>query len=159
MAANCARRALEFSSATARAFMSRPSSTFFSSGASKLRGVSATKPGSSSSRLFSPQFTLGRLPVELGGVLTVMPLHSVTASALFTSLLSLSDCRWGCLSEGSPGNSDHHYHGVDCREIAFSCEMVCHPSITWPGLGICGNSGRSILIRQRIAPYLRPRGF
>ncbi|KAK4780798.1 hypothetical protein SAY87_016904 [Trapa incisa] len=123
MAANCARRALELSSATARAFMSRPSSTFFSSGASKLRGVSATKPGSSSSRLFSPQFTLGRLPVELGGVLTVMPLHSVTASALFTSLLSLSDCRWGCLSEGSPGNSDHHYHGVDCREIAFSSEM------------------------------------
>ena len=29
-----------------------------------------------------------------------MPLHSVTASALLTSLLSLSNQSWGCLSEG-----------------------------------------------------------
>ena len=42
-----------------------------------------------------------RLPVELGGALSLMPLHSVTASALFTSLLSLNNVNWGCLSEGT----------------------------------------------------------
>lgn len=45
-----------------------------------------------------------RLPVELTGVqLSLMPLHSVTASALFTSLLSLHNHNWGCLSEGIVG--------------------------------------------------------
>ncbi|XP_038885250.1 uncharacterized protein LOC120075707 isoform X1 [Benincasa hispida] len=41
-----------------------------------------------------------RLPVELSSVQSLMPLHSVTASALFTSLLSLHNNSWGYLSEG-----------------------------------------------------------
>lgn len=44
---------------------------------------------------------LYRLPVELTGVQqSLMPLHSVTASALFASLLSVQNNNWGCLSEG-----------------------------------------------------------
>lgn len=39
--------------------------------------------------------------MELGGAVTLMPLHSATASALFTSLLSLHNQSWGCLSEGN----------------------------------------------------------
>lgn len=31
---------------------------------------------------------------------SLMPLHSVTASALLTSLLSVYNDNWGCLSEG-----------------------------------------------------------
>ncbi|OWM76058.1 uncharacterized protein LOC116209796 [Punica granatum] len=100
MAANCARRTLQFSSASARTLLTRSPPSPSSPVASKLRGLSDAKPGSSSSRLFTPQLTLSRLPVELGGVLTMIPLHSVTASALFTSLLSLSSHSWGCLSEG-----------------------------------------------------------
>lgn len=42
-----------------------------------------------------------RLPVELGGAQSLIPLHSATASALFTSLLSLHNTSWGCLSEGT----------------------------------------------------------
>lgn len=38
--------------------------------------------------------------MEMGGAVTLMPLHSATASALFTSLLSLHNQSWGCLSEG-----------------------------------------------------------
>lgn len=63
-----------------------------------------------------------RLPVELGGMLTVMPLHSITASALFTSLLSLSSHSWGCLSEGRSVISDDHDHLVEklCGEISVA---------------------------------------
>jgi len=44
---------------------------------------------------------LFRLPVQLAGAqLSLTPLHSATASALFTSLLSLHNTNWGCLSEG-----------------------------------------------------------
>jgi len=39
--------------------------------------------------------------VQLAGTLvSLTPLHSVTASALFTSLLSLHNNTWGVLSEG-----------------------------------------------------------
>lgn len=41
-----------------------------------------------------------RVPVELSAGISLIPLHSVTASALLTSLLSLSNQNWGCLSEG-----------------------------------------------------------
>nr|XP_019703364.1 uncharacterized protein LOC109505330 [Elaeis guineensis] len=40
-----------------------------------------------------------RLPVELGCAQSLMPLHSVTASALFTSMLSLKPGNWAWLSE------------------------------------------------------------
>lgn len=38
--------------------------------------------------------------MELSAGMSLIPLHSVTASALLTSLLSLSNQSWGCLSEG-----------------------------------------------------------
>jgi hypothetical protein len=39
--------------------------------------------------------------VQLAGAqVSLTPLHSATASALFTSLLSLHNNTWGCLSEG-----------------------------------------------------------
>ena len=41
-----------------------------------------------------------RLPVALGCTESLMPLHSATASALFTSMLSVHSQSWGCLSEG-----------------------------------------------------------
>ena len=39
--------------------------------------------------------------MELASLQSLMPLHSVTASALSTSLLSLQNDKWGCLSEGN----------------------------------------------------------
>ncbi|KAI7733611.1 hypothetical protein M8C21_016001 [Ambrosia artemisiifolia] len=47
----------------------------------------------------NPSF-LSRLPVELGGMQSLMPLHSVTASALLKSKLSSEVGQWGTLSEG-----------------------------------------------------------
>ncbi|KAK6922176.1 hypothetical protein RJ641_012683, partial [Dillenia turbinata] len=71
-----------------------PSST--PSSFSKFRGFSSVKPSSATSRFLSKS----RLPLELGAVQSMMPLHSVTASALFTSLLSLKAQSWGYLAEG-----------------------------------------------------------
>lgn len=46
---------------------------------------------------------LFRIPEQLAGArMSLMPLHSITASALFTSLLSAHNIKWGCLSEGIP---------------------------------------------------------
>ncbi|KAI3776930.1 hypothetical protein L1987_46721 [Smallanthus sonchifolius] len=47
----------------------------------------------------NPRF-LSRLPVELGGMQSLMPLHSVTASALLKSMLGSEVGQWGSLSEG-----------------------------------------------------------
>ncbi|KAB1200766.1 hypothetical protein CJ030_MR0G006352 [Morella rubra] len=92
MAANCARRTLQIASASAKTLSSRTQSSSlpFASKASKLSGQFSVEK-----RIFF------RLPVELAGVQqSLMPLHSVTASALFNSLLSLQNHNWGCLSEG-----------------------------------------------------------
>ncbi|CAH8297528.1 unnamed protein product [Eruca vesicaria subsp. sativa] len=98
MAANGVRRALQSSSSTGRIFFRR------SSAAPKL-GNFAFENGSSSSRsslrrLTSSSVLCCRIPVELSAGMSLIPLHSVTASALLTSLLSLSNQSWGCLSEG-----------------------------------------------------------
>ncbi|XP_074309873.1 uncharacterized protein LOC141644281 isoform X3 [Silene latifolia] len=85
--------------------------------ASKLFGLKSPSIGSKSSKLpgfttssnpnstpnISPQrlFSSSRLPVELAGAQSLMPLHSATASALFTSLLSVHAQSWGSLSEGT----------------------------------------------------------
>ncbi|KAJ0094092.1 hypothetical protein Patl1_16140 [Pistacia atlantica] len=67
-----------------------------------LPGLASPIKTTTASRLSSlHKRTYSRLPVELGGALSLMPLHSVTASALFTSLLSLNNQNWGCLSEGT----------------------------------------------------------
>ncbi|XP_076906918.1 uncharacterized protein LOC143563206 [Bidens hawaiensis] len=47
----------------------------------------------------NPSF-LSRLPVELGSMQSLMPLHSATASALLKSMLSSEVGQWGTLSEG-----------------------------------------------------------
>ncbi|KAH7570274.1 hypothetical protein ACOSP7_018316 [Xanthoceras sorbifolium] len=98
MAATCGRRTLQVASTSAKTLLGRSS---LASMASKLSGLaSPTKPVSASRLSSLHKLTLSRLPVELGGALSLMPLHSVTASALFTSLLSLNNENWGCLSEG-----------------------------------------------------------
>ncbi|XP_010551567.1 PREDICTED: uncharacterized protein LOC104822141 [Tarenaya hassleriana] len=97
MAANGARRTLQLSSSSAKTLIGRSSAV---SSASKFAGVSVSESSSASSRFSLRRFTSSRVPVGLGGALSMMPLHSVTASALFTSLLSLSNQNWGSLSEG-----------------------------------------------------------
>ncbi|OVA09850.1 hypothetical protein BVC80_1753g52 [Macleaya cordata] len=104
MAANCARRAFLSSTASAKTtFLNgcRSSSPSSSSGASKLGGfASSAKPTSSRFSLPKSPF-YSRLPAELGCAQSLMPLHSVTASALLTSKLSLKSGNWGWLSEAS----------------------------------------------------------
>ncbi|CAN1187490.1 hypothetical protein LINPERPRIM_LOCUS31884 [Linum perenne] len=105
MAANGARRLFQsYSSSPASTFFSVSSSVGrgtspFASKASKLSGLSPSKPSSASPLSFRGP-TFSRLPVELGGALSLMPLHNATSSALLTSLLSLHSQSWGCLSEG-----------------------------------------------------------
>ncbi|KAF9623019.1 hypothetical protein IFM89_036000 [Coptis chinensis] len=92
MAANYARRTPLFVSSflSVGCYTKSPSSF-----ASKLGSfVSANRP--TSSRLSRH---LSRIPVELGGVQSLMPLHSVTASVLLTSMLSCKGGNWGWLSE------------------------------------------------------------
>ncbi|XP_024024027.1 protein NUCLEAR FUSION DEFECTIVE 6, chloroplastic/mitochondrial [Morus notabilis] len=101
MAANCVRQTLRVSSASAKILLRSSSSPslFASKAASKLAGLAASKP-SSASRFSLHKLNSSRLPVELASLQSLMPLHSVTASALFTSMLSLHNNKWGCLSEG-----------------------------------------------------------
>ncbi|XVE85064.1 hypothetical protein DITRI_Ditri17bG0062300 [Diplodiscus trichospermus] len=107
MAASCGRRTLQFSCASAKTILTHsPSSR---AAKNKLASLFSPKP-TSASRFSLRKLTSSRLPVELGGAVTLMPLHSATASALFTSLLSLHNQSWGCLSEG---NSAH------CLAIMF----------------------------------------
>ncbi|KVH92851.1 hypothetical protein Ccrd_005183 [Cynara cardunculus var. scolymus] len=55
---------------------------------------------------------LSRFPVELGGMQSLMPLHSVTASALLNSMLSSKVGQWSSISEGASPELDlqHHYN-------------------------------------------------
>ncbi|XAR71177.1 hypothetical protein NMG60_11028323 [Bertholletia excelsa] len=104
MASNSARKLIQRSSASARAFLGR--STKAQSAPSAGCGLfsfpglapSNSSPASRLSRhrlFFSP-----RHPVELGCGDSLMPLHSATASVLLNSLLSSEVGQWGCLSEG-----------------------------------------------------------
>ncbi|XP_059670165.1 protein NUCLEAR FUSION DEFECTIVE 6, mitochondrial-like [Cornus florida] len=99
MASNSGRRLLQRSTETVRALLSRSQraqSTPFN-----LSGLAPTKP-TPSSRLSGQNhsFFFSRLPVELGCAESLMPLHSATASALLTSMLSSKVGQWGTLSEG-----------------------------------------------------------
>ncbi|XP_010251284.1 PREDICTED: protein NUCLEAR FUSION DEFECTIVE 6, chloroplastic/mitochondrial [Nelumbo nucifera] len=102
MASSCARRTLLSSSASAATILNgcrSSSSSHIASGATKLGGFASTRPTSARlSRHKLPLFS--RLPVELGCAQSLMPLHSVTASALLKSMLSLNAGNWGWLSEG-----------------------------------------------------------
>ncbi|KAL0800848.1 hypothetical protein Bca101_056023 [Brassica carinata] len=96
MAANGVRRALQSSG---RILFSRSASASSGPKLGKSAGF-AFANGSSSSRSSLRRLTSSRIPVELSAGMSLIPLHSVTASALLTSLLSLSNQSWGCLSEG-----------------------------------------------------------
>ncbi|GAU42138.1 hypothetical protein TSUD_238920 [Trifolium subterraneum] len=91
MATNCARKSLRLASSSAKTLFSSRSS---SSNANKFNASAfQTSPHKRS-------LSYSWVPVQLGGVqVSLTPLHSVTASALFTSLLSLHNNSWGCLSE------------------------------------------------------------
>ncbi|XP_022733938.1 uncharacterized protein LOC111287574 [Durio zibethinus] len=97
MAASCGRRTLQFYCASAKTILTHSTSSRAAN--NKLAAVFSPKP-MSASRLSLRNLTSSRLPVELAAAVTLIPLHSVTASALFTSLLSLHNQSWGCLSEG-----------------------------------------------------------
>ncbi|KAF8052365.1 hypothetical protein N665_1568s0003 [Sinapis alba] len=100
MAANGVRRALKLSSSTGRTLFGRsPAAASSGPNVGKSAGFGFAN-GSSSSRSSLRRLTFSRVPVELSAGVSLIPLHSVTASALLTSLLSLSNQSWGCLSEG-----------------------------------------------------------
>ncbi|KAL8471357.1 hypothetical protein ACS0TY_028227 [Phlomoides rotata] len=95
MASRCARNLVQRSSSSAKSLLfPTQSSHSVSAGAPKLCGLAPAV-----SRRRSPFFA-SRLPVELGCGESLMPLHSVTASALLNSMLSSKIGRWGFLSEG-----------------------------------------------------------
>ncbi|XP_042489362.1 protein NUCLEAR FUSION DEFECTIVE 6, mitochondrial-like isoform X1 [Macadamia integrifolia] len=100
MAANYARRTLLSSPASASKILSEcRSSSSFVLGASKVGGFASTKP--TSARVSQHKLSLfSGFPMELGCAQSLMPLHSVTASALLTSMLFLKGGNWGWLSEG-----------------------------------------------------------
>ncbi|CAK9312341.1 unnamed protein product [Citrullus colocynthis] len=103
MAACYSWKTLRISSSSARTLLHRSSSftsaSHFVSKPTMSAGLPSAKPPASS-RFSVQKLTNFRLPVELSSLQSLMPLHSVTASALFTSLLSLHNNSWGCLSEG-----------------------------------------------------------
>ncbi|CAI9111055.1 OLC1v1011189C1 [Oldenlandia corymbosa var. corymbosa] len=101
MASNYGGRLLQRCSNSAKAFTS-PATRLASvaSGSSKLGGLAPSMP-SSTSRLARRQrlFSNSRLPLALGCGQSLIPLHSVTASALLKSMLSSEVGQWSCLSE------------------------------------------------------------
>ncbi|XP_051120209.1 protein NUCLEAR FUSION DEFECTIVE 6, mitochondrial-like [Andrographis paniculata] len=97
MASKCARNLFQRSSSSAKALMrSGQSSYSIAVRPSKLNGI-ATPVFRLSPR--HRLFVSSRLPVELGCGESLMPLHSVTASALLRSMLASKVRRWGYLSE------------------------------------------------------------
>ncbi|KAL5100546.1 hypothetical protein RYX36_004873 [Vicia faba] len=98
VSSNCVRKSLQIASSSAKTLLSRrstlPSS---SSNPNKFNASASSFQVSPHKRSLSNSW----LPVQLAGAqVSLTPLHSVTASALFTSLLSLHNNNWGCLSEG-----------------------------------------------------------
>ncbi|KAK4417760.1 hypothetical protein Salat_2188700 [Sesamum alatum] len=99
MASYCTRNLVQRSSNTARTLLFRGQSSSHSAaaGPSKLSGLTPTIPRPSPRHR---PFLSSRLPVELGCGESLMPLHSVTASALLKSMLSSKVGQWCSLSEG-----------------------------------------------------------
>ncbi|CAA7402239.1 unnamed protein product [Spirodela intermedia] len=94
-AGGCARRALLGSASSPARLL-----------AGGIRSPAPSSAPASCARSFSrrrlaPSFC--RAPVELGCVQSLMPLHSVTASALLTSMLSGENGKWAWLSEETRG--------------------------------------------------------
>ncbi|KAJ0231937.1 hypothetical protein HA466_0294170 [Hirschfeldia incana] len=101
MAANGVRRTLnKLSSSTGRTLFGRSPAASSGPNVGKSAGFAFANGSTTSSRPSLRRLTSSRVPVELSAGVSLIPLHSVTASALLTSLLSLSNQSWGCLSEG-----------------------------------------------------------
>ncbi|KAF5203134.1 hypothetical protein FRX31_007283 [Thalictrum thalictroides] len=102
MAASYARRAFKSSSFSAKSAIltcsTTKSSVSSASNAAKFAGFASAKPNSIRNSRHKLSFS-SRLPVELGAAQSLMPLHSATASALLTSMLSSKVGCWGWLSE------------------------------------------------------------
>ncbi|KAK1259797.1 hypothetical protein QJS04_geneDACA010244 [Acorus gramineus] len=91
--ANCARRTF-LSSVSPRTLLR----SLASSKSSPFTLLSKRKLPLNVSRQY--KICLYRLPLELGCVQSLMPLHSATASVLLNSMLSSKTGSWGWLSEG-----------------------------------------------------------
>ncbi|CAK8537030.1 unnamed protein product [Lathyrus sativus] len=97
VSSNCVRKSLQIASSSAKTLISRRSPLPSSSNPNKFNASASSFQASPHKRSFSNSW----LPVQLAGAqVSLTPLHSATASALFTSLLSLHNNNWGCLSEG-----------------------------------------------------------
>ncbi|KAL3036811.1 hypothetical protein AAZX31_01G030000, partial [Glycine max] len=112
-----ARKTIQIASAATRTLLSRRSSC-----PTKLNGLAFSYS--------SPQkraLSFSRLPVLLvGAQVSLTPLHSATASAMFTSLLSLHNTNWGCLSEGTPLFFLHILDGLTCTiRVALTFHFNC----------------------------------
>ncbi|KAA0064697.1 dual-specificity RNA methyltransferase RlmN isoform X1 [Cucumis melo var. makuwa] len=105
MAACCSWKTIPISSSSARALLHRPSSSpsasHFVSIPTMSGGLHSARPAASS-RFSVQRLTNFSLPVELASMQSLMPLRSVTASALFTSLLSFHNNSRRCLSKAMP---------------------------------------------------------
>ncbi|CAN6482845.1 unnamed protein product [Victoria cruziana] len=62
-------------------------------------GMSSSSPSVARFSLLRRQSNISRLPRVLGPVSSLMPLHTATATALMTSMLSVKSRNWGWLSE------------------------------------------------------------
>ncbi|XP_058776470.1 protein NUCLEAR FUSION DEFECTIVE 6, mitochondrial isoform X3 [Vicia villosa] len=98
VASNCVRKSLQIASSSAKTLLSRRSPLPpSSSNPNKFNASASSFQASPHKRSLSNSW----FPVQLAGAqVSLTPLHSATASALFTSLLSLHNNNWGCLSEG-----------------------------------------------------------
>ncbi|KAK2374506.1 hypothetical protein P8452_47112 [Trifolium repens] len=97
MASNSARKSFQIASSSAKTLLSRRSPSLSSSSSNANKFNASSFQNSPHKRSLSYSW----VPVQLAGAqVSLTPLHSATASALFTSLLSLHNNNWGCLSEG-----------------------------------------------------------
>ncbi|KAL1824594.1 hypothetical protein DCAR_0312671 [Daucus carota subsp. sativus] len=102
MALNTARKAVQKSTITSlKSILNRTQKCSSPSLQSPhLGGFASPTPSFRPSCRLNPLFT-SRIPVELsGGIESLMPFHSATASALLTSMLASKVGQWGTLSEG-----------------------------------------------------------
>ncbi|KAG8635877.1 uncharacterized protein LOC122722058 [Manihot esculenta] len=80
-----------------------PSLSFkFNVSKSSLPKISPLKSGSQSQISSSAKriYQASRLPVELSCLMSMLPLHSTTASARLTSLLPIESPSWGLVPQG-----------------------------------------------------------
>ncbi|RXH69768.1 hypothetical protein DVH24_007024 [Malus domestica] len=114
MAANCARRTLQFSSASAKTLLSRPPSSPFASKASKLTELTSLKPASAP-RLAAQKLKFSRFVlVASGGVGRCAVVDPV------------AQCYRFCLVDVAPVFAQHQL-GVPIRRFRYS-------TIAWPEL-------------------------